>query len=599
MRRTVIVISLCFLLGVITSVIVAWWCVLWDGSDDPGYRLGHETGEFEINGWHGHVATGPGLMQVHAIEVDHPMPGILNMSPAGTREPAPPPTWVNFDHPPDRSSEIDALATGWPLHCVHYLRECHKPAVIREWAFDEHGVLLGVNPMMDHSERWLDVNRLPVAPLWTGLIANIGFYWAGWFAIALTGLPWHLFRRRRKRRRQRCLHCGHDQRQSTSSDVCTECGRDPRARRPMFGVMSISALSLTAVALSGVVIVFAVKYASEFPYSRIHYAAYRGDVETVRRELDRGVDIEAVNFHAPLIQFLSAQQGYTPLSAAASSDQPETVQLLIDAGADVNINGEMGPPLATALAHADLETARRLIAGGADVNLLSTGSAQFTVLINAAGNNRLDSFELLIKNGFDVARAEHSLSTAVARGHTEFMARMLEHGATVTHEVMRRAMRACDLELFDLLLEYGGDPLSTDAYYGSSLLGSARSEGDGLQIARRLIEAGVDVNATSQYGYTALMSCVRDVEIVRLLLDSGADIHPVNIEGGTAVVAAALGGSAESLLLLLERGADPEDLRGVEIWTDPEGRKREIIDRVLAELDNAKTGGATSESDDD
>ena len=42
------------------------------------------------------------------------------------------------------------------------------------------------------------------------------------------------------------------------------------------------------------------------------------------------------------------------------------------------------------------------------------------------------------------------------------------------------------------------------------------------------------------------------------------------------------------MLLLLERGANPDDLRGVKVWDDEEGRKLRIIYRVLTELDEAE-----------
>lgn len=58
-----------------------------------------------------------------------------------------------------------------------------------------------------------------------------------------------------------------------------------------------------------------------------------------------------------------------------------------------------------------------------------------------------------------------------------------------------------------------------------------------IDIARRIIEAGTNVNARSRQGYTALMIAASHGhdDIVRLLLDSGADLTVVDAEGRNAL----------------------------------------------------------------
>ena len=58
---------------------------------------------------------------------------------------------------------------------------------------------------------------------------------------------------------------------------------------------------------------------------------------------------------------------------------------------------------------------------------------------------------------------------------------------------------------------------------------------------------------------TALLFAARDgqSEAVKLLLDSGADIDQVSGDGSTALVLAALNGEFDIAMLLIERGADP------------------------------------------
>lgn len=574
MQRRVIVISLCFLLGVVTSVVIAWWCVLWDGSvasgDDPSSKLG----EFQVNGWYGVVKMRSGVVTVEARNASE-----VDLQPTAPPHRLDPPWWIDLDVPPEESSEIIARATGWPWACLHSVSERHEVGFIPEWDFDHHGVFVGTNPLTDLSENWVDVDRLPVAPLWTGLLGDALVLGAGWYVIAFIGLPWRWGRIRRRKKLNRCQYCGYDQRSSASRKRCSECGRDPQDRGPLFGAMSVRVLTTVCVVMCAAVIAFGFKFAATRPYSVIHYAAYRGDVETVKQELARGTNVEAIETVALVIDI-----DYTPIAAAAAGGKAETVQLLIDAGANVNVSVEIfGSPLAAAMAHEDLNAARCLIEAGADVNAFSTiGFLRLTALWLAAGVGHMGGLELLVENGFEVERAEQSLWMAALQGHCDFVKRMIELGAPITDLAMRGAVRSSDLQMFQLMLEYGGDPLSQSQNDGT-LLFEVMSRDEGLEIARLLIEAGVDVNVARSGGNTALWDAVEDVELVRFLLDHGADVAAATEFGETVVERAATRGSLASLQLLLERGADPEELRGRHFANDY--RRQEIIDRALAELD--------------
>jgi len=75
---------------------------------------------------------------------------------------------------------------------------------------------------------------------------------------------------------------------------------------------------------------------------------------------------------------------------------------------------------------------------------------------------------------------------------------------------------------------------------------------------RALIEAGADPNATNDAGATALFWATDDPAKVRLLLERGASVTVKSLDGRTPLmVAAGRAGSSEVLLLLLDKGADP------------------------------------------
>src|SRR5690606_7898040 len=63
----------------------------------------------------------------------------------------------------------------------------------------------------------------------------------------------------------------------------------------------------------------------------LHWAAYRNDVEAVKRLLKAGADASARNDY-----------GATPLSEAAVTGNAELIRLLLDAGADVRATNADG-----------------------------------------------------------------------------------------------------------------------------------------------------------------------------------------------------------------------------------------------------------------
>jgi ankyrin repeat protein len=102
----------------------------------------------------------------------------------------------------------------------------------------------------------------------------------------------------------------------------------------------------------------------ETRFDPIHSAARLRDLQTVRNELDAGVNVDLLNGRAR-----NGDGGNTPLWFAAQGPRSglEVARLLINAGAEINARGEHGrTALHIAAAWGHLDVVQLLLAHGAD-----------------------------------------------------------------------------------------------------------------------------------------------------------------------------------------------------------------------------------------
>ena len=225
-------------------------------------------------------------------------------------------------------------------------------------------------------------------------------------------------------------------------------------------------------------------------------AVYDGEIETVKKAIAAGVDVNIRNKNKD-----------TPLHVAASGgailDYPvkEIVELLIANGADVNAKDKS---LETSLHFAAIngikETAELLITKGADVNAKRADGS--TPLHSASGEGYKEIAELLIEKGADV--------------NTKFI-----EGYFAGQTALDLAIRS-ENDVADLLRKHSGKSGAEDSFYVATLVGD-------IEAVKQHLANGEDVNAS--IGETTPLNVAAfegHIEIAELLIAKGADLNARN-----------------------------------------------------------------------
>jgi ankyrin repeat protein len=287
----------------------------------------------------------------------------------------------------------------------------------------------------------------------------------------------------------------------------------------------------------------------------------------------------------PIIRLL-LERGATPgddvlYAAGFAADPAGCLRLLIDHGADVAGLAEQA--LAAPISTNDLEAVRVLLGAGADPARYrdDDGQPAAVVAVALAAGCDLELIELLLTHGADPdapgpdGRSAYRLATAL--GRSELVELLRRHGAREDASDIDRllyAARRGDRESAERALAEHPDLLGELSDVDAAAIVDAAEAGDAPGV-RLMLDLGFPVNARAAGGgETALHAAAYagSAETVRVLLEHGADLEAQDVAFSSPPLDWALVGSGETpdtapapdwlqtVALLLEAGASTADV---------------------------------------
>ena len=227
------------------------------------------------------------------------------------------------------------------------------------------------------------------------------------------------------------------------------------------------------------------------------------------------------------------REGLTPLMAAVQTSRIDTIDALIEAGADLEVTDYRGSTaLHTAAADADKLVIHRLIKAGSNMEAVTSNG--FTPLIVAATRGRLETFQALVelgaKTSFENPNQSNLYHFAANGGNIQIVKlvpKLSPHSdidaVAGGFTPLMIAADNRDIESFNALLDLGANPMIEGAR-GSRAIHIAAQAGD-QKVIDRLLTAGIDIDTITKDGITPLMLAAArgHFDLVMKMVELGAD----------------------------------------------------------------------------
>ena len=330
-------------------------------------------------------------------------------------------------------------------------------------------------------------------------------------------------------------------------------------------------------------------------------AARSGSLPVVEMLVDHGADVNAAERergqtalmwaaaqqHSDIVRLL-AERGADPHARTRVWEQLENTAGNTNTSGNFRMRHGGSTALLFAARNGDVETARALVAAGADVDDTAAAGASALVIAAHSGHGPFGIY--LLEQGADPNAADAgytALHAAILRGQAGLAEALLGYGAdlnalvergtpgrrfsadfSIRHQAVGAnafwlAARYGELETLRRLADWGGDPQVSPANRVSSLKAAigipqisqedrrnrvdapdsvehVDQEQTTLDLARIVLDLGVEVNQTDDRGNTALHDAVRTgfAALVDLLALHDADLDALNDRGQTPLVLA-------------------------------------------------------------
>jgi ankyrin repeat protein len=302
----------------------------------------------------------------------------------------------------------------------------------------------------------------------------------------------------------------------------------------------------------------------------LQWAVYEGDAAQVKRLITAGADVNAAN-----------KYGATAMSLAAEVANTAILELLLAAGANADSpNGDGMTALLLVARTGNVDAAKALLARGATIDARESFGGQ-TALMWSAARRHPEMIDLLVSRGAEVD-ARSAVRDYQRHIQAEGRPKSLDSGGFTP--LLYAARENC-LACVDVLLKHGADIDLPDPDDVSPL--NVAIMNANWDLAKKLIDAGADVNQWDIYGETPLYVAIgmstridgghasidppnetKGNDLIGMLLEHGANpniqlfFRPANVRGATntrgstALIRAANNGDLELVQRLLEHGAD-------------------------------------------
>ena len=301
--------------------------------------------------------------------------------------------------------------------------------------------------------------------------------------------------------------------------------------------------------------------------------------------------------------YLKHDAGCTALMIACCNNDTDIVKLLLENGADPNIQSNLG---FTALIYASciggIDCVRMLLDHNADINLKKYSSGS-SALFFASYTGNMKLVKILLKQkdvNTNIQRNDGATPLYIAsqNGHLEIVERLLkkkvnpnsprETGATPLYIASQNG----HLEIVERLLQEDANP-NTPNETGATPLFIASQKGH-LKIVERLLEENADPNMPHETGATPLYIASQNdhLEIVERLLKENANPNAPRDNGATPLYIASQNGHLEIVERLLKENANPNtpcDDGATPLYIASQNGHLEIVERLLKEKVNPNT----------